>query len=746
MNTETEEALKLIRENNPSLFSNFIKKNIGIINFDIEDKHNKTLIDYIIRFNNFEILDFILKNKKVNLFRNKNILKYPIKHDLKEIVKSIVNYDKSIVKFNDSKNFNAFGYAVKYDNLEYLKFFHKILSELNKLNFYKNLKINNETFYHFIINNNVEKCFDIFNILGIKNIEDIKNDNNESLLMCFFSNIIKDTEEKNKEIIDKINSLIKNPNFNTQDKINDKTLLHLLFENKYYDSSIYYLNLIDKSKIKLNVNLQDKKGQTIFHVLLRRLIKDDKDKLGKVIENLQILLKISDSLDVNFNIYDMKLKTTVYLNLKIMNIFYKIDRRRNKRLLDALTECGRKIILKSNLNIQDLNFCTSIHIIAKFKLFKIFKDELKIKKINITLKNKEDKRPFDYLTNEEEFNEFFDIYFESYIFYLKKNKFVENEFNKQILKLIKENKKENCKKLILSKIKNNDYEDLNIIKYKLNIKNSGIKNNELSFIYFGSSVDIFFVCKLLKKNKLVYFPHEKNISSKSSFPIIQYYKKNGLIIDNESIIENNFIFWFPKNSSLFINPYLIHKINKKTKKNIIVYIPLLIYLEDKEINHMNMLYFVNDKIYHYDPYGTYNNEKLKINLFGDILSKTLDEKYHYMNPEKYTNKIGLQFLEEEDKSVYYVNDSVNYCVIWCLFFSSIYFDNPNLSFEHIMKYIKINLFKDQVNLKKLIKDNLKDFIKYRNDELEKQEINISDYSNDNLDVEYYYKIVNSFNK
>ena len=371
---------------------------------------------------------------------------------------------------------------------------------------------------------------------------------------------------------------------------------------------------------------------------------------------------------------------------------------------------------------------------------------MKIKKINITLKNKEDKRPFDYLTNEEEFNEFFDIYFESYIFYLKKNKFVENEFNKQILKLIKENKKENCKKLILSKIKNNDYEDLNIIKYKLNIKNSGIKNNELSFIYFGSSVDIFFVCKLLKKNKLVYFPHEKNISSKSSFPIIQYYKKNGLIIDNESIIENNFIFWFPKNSSLFINPYLIHKINKKTKKNIIVYIPLLIYLEDKEINHMNMLYFVNDKIYHYDPYGTYNNEKLKINLFGDILSKTLDEKYHYMNPEKYTNKIGLQFLEEEDKSVYYVNDSVNYCVIWCLFFSSIYFDNPNLSFEHIMKYIKINLFKDQVNLKKLIKDNLKDFIKYRNDELEKQEINISDYSNDNLDVEYYYKIVNSFNK
>ena len=69
---------------------------------------------------------------------------------------------------------------------------------------------------------------------------------------------------------------------------------------------------------------------------------------------------------------------------------------------------------------------------------------------------------------------------------------------------------------------------------------------------------------MLKKNDKVYFPHDKNIGNKSVFPIIQYYKKNSLVIDNEAIIENNFIFWFPKNTSLFINPYLINKIIKKT--------------------------------------------------------------------------------------------------------------------------------------------------------------------------------------
>ena len=117
-----------------------------------------------------------------------------------------------------------------------------------------------------------------------------------------------------------------------------------------------------------------------------------------------------------------------------------------------------------------------------------------------------------------------------------------------------------------------------------------------------------------------------------------------------------------------------------------------------------------------------------------------------MNPEKYSNKIELQFFEEEKKNVFYVNDSVNYCIIWCLFFSSIYFDNPNLNFEQIIKYMKINIFKDHLNLKKLIKDKLREFMEYRNSELKNQGIDLSDYYNDNLNVDYYYQIINSLNE
>lgn len=745
MNTETEKTFLLVKENKQQELFKYIKKHIDIINFDFENKIYKSIVDYLIKFNYSEILKYILEHKKINLYRNKNILKYPIKHGLTEILKILIKHDNKIINFTDSNGFNAFMYAVKYGEIDFLKIFHEEIKDLDKMKFYKNIQVENETFLHFIINNNVLKTTKIFKILQISTCEDLVNSKNESLLMTFYKNIKSDNEEKNKDLIESINEIIKKPNLTIQEIEEDKTLLHLLLEYKYYSTILYYLRKSLQEKNFFKLDIQDKKGQSIFHILLRQIILDESDKLKVLVEILKLLLTLSEKIETNFNVYDAKLKTTSFLIIKILKILLQ-KQRRNTTTLEDLITCGKRIILKSNLNIQDLNFTTPLHLIVKYKLYDIFKDELKNKKLNITLKDKEDKNIFDYLTSEEDFKNFFNIYFESYIYYLNKNKFVENEFNRENLKLIKENNKDKCKERLFEKIKNKDFEDLNTIKYKLDVKKVNVKNNDFSFIYFGSSIDILYVCKMLKKNDKVYFPHDKNIGNKSVFPIIQYYKKNSLVIDNEAIIENNFIFWFPKNTSLFINPYLINKIIKKSKKGLIVYVPLLIYLEDKEINHMNMLYFVNDQIFHYDPYGTYHNEKLKMGLFGDLLSNFLNNKFNYANPEKYSNKIELQFFEEENKNVFYVNDSVNYCIIWCLFFSSIYFDNPNLNFEQIIKYMKINIFKDHLNLKKLIKDKLREFMEYRNSELKNQGIDLSDYYNDNLNVDYYYQIINSLNE
>lgn len=743
MNKE-EEVFTLIKENDPNKLSSFIKKNVDIINFNYENERNKTIFDYLIKFNNHSLISFILSKKKINLYRNTHILKYPIKHQFNKVVKNIINYDNKIILFNDNHNLNAFLYSIKYNNFEILEFLYNSIEDTDKNKYYTKIIYKSDSLFHYIFNTNITNSLKIFNILHIDKIQDYCNNDNETILMCLYKNIKEDTEDKHLDFINKINKIIQNPLFNIQESINNKTLLHFLIDIEYYKTVLFYLNKIIANKLDYNINTQDIKGQTIFHLLLRQLIKDNKNNIQSIIEILNLLFNNINTFKPNFNIYDIKLKTPIYLILKIDNLIFNNNKnRRDKDLKETLTICTKKLILNSNLNLQTLNFYSPLHLITKYKFYNIFSEELKVKKLNITLKNKDNKLPFDYLTNDKDFNDFFNIYFDSYIFNIQKNKYINNSLNKSCFSDIQNNKIESCKSKLIDKIKNKEFEDLNIIKYKIDIKTQDTKNNNISFIYFGSSIDIIYVCKMLNKNNSVYFPHEKKINSNSQFPIIQFYKSNNLIVDNESIIDDNFIFWYPNNNSLFINPYLIHKIIKKTDKNKIVFIPLLIYYENKEINHMNMIYFIKDKIYHFDPYGTFNNDKLKINSFSNQLVKTLNGKFTYINPEKYLNKIELQYFEENEKSVYYFNDSVNYCIIWCLLFSDIFFNNLNLKFEQVIKYTRINLFQNQINLKKLIKDKLLEFINYRNTELEKQNINIIDFYNDNLKIDSLYNIINS---
>ena len=170
MNSETEKTFLLVKENKQQELFKYIKKHIEIINFDFENKIYKSIVDYLIKFNYSEILKYILEHKKINLYRNKNILKYPIKHGLTEILKILIKHDNKIINFTDSNGFNAFMYAVKYGEIDFLKIFHEEIKDLDKMKFYKNIQVENETFLHFIINNNVLKTTKIFKILQISEI------------------------------------------------------------------------------------------------------------------------------------------------------------------------------------------------------------------------------------------------------------------------------------------------------------------------------------------------------------------------------------------------------------------------------------------------------------------------------------------------------------------------------------------------------------------------------------------------
>lgn len=729
MNKETEDIFNLLKENNIKDLEKKVKDNINKLNFNAEDKNNKTIIDYIIKTNNYQLLAFIIKNKKINTLRNRHILKTPIKYGFNKIIDLLINYNIDLLRFRDNENLNIFCYCVKYNNIEAFKLLDKKVKEINKILFYQNLKDdNNINFFHYLIKNNIEKCQEFLDYLNIKNIEDSTDKNNNTILMDFYRND-KINETDKIQLSEYIKKLIPKPDLLSQETKTDKTLLHILSDIENYDIIIYYL----KNTESYNLNAQDIKGQTIIHILIRKLYQNH-NKALKILEVLNYI--ISNDKLLNYNITDIKLKTPLFLYLKIFNHYISDTRRQNKELIKEFKDYGVKLIEKSNLNTQDLNYNSPLHLLCKYDLFKYFKNIIKDKKINITLKDKDNKTPIDYL-NSKNYDDFIELFTDNYINLLTKNKFVESVFNKDCLKDTGK-----CKEIIKDKIKNNDLSFLDITKHNLKVKNLIKNSNVYNFIYTGSSLDIICICKMLKTSyKNVYLPIDKKINTDDNIPIIQFYRSNNLNVYSESILDNSFIFWIPENNSLFFNPYIIKKIKKRKNKNIIIFIPLLIFIKEERINHMNLLFIVDNKIYHYDPYGTVNNRELKIKMFGDLLVKELNEDYEYVNPEEYLNKFGIQYFEEEVKDLYYFNDSVSYCIIWCFIFAKLYFDNRYLTFDKVIKYLLNIVLKNQINIKKMVKDNLINLIEFRNHYLIKLNIDINDYFNNNINSDIYLNII-----
>lgn len=717
------------------------------INYKIPDSHGNSLIDYIVQTNNSDLLQSIIKNKILfDAINNsgKNILYFPIKHFNNRIIETIIKYQSNILNIPDNNNFYPFHYAIKYNNLEALEILDKNLKILTKNIFYESIKDNNNnSLFHYVILNNPKNTEKIMKILNVQTIEDNVNYDNTSLLMDLIGLISDD--KRNKDILDFVNTKIKNINYEIQDKKDDNFLFKKLVDNNLSEYIIFYLEKSRKDNIKRNLNIQDKKCQTIVHILLRNIYTNPES--GE--KNIKVLNYLFDNENINYNIYDLKLKYPINLFLKLLN-YYKLmnikeKRRRNIEIYDKLVEYGKKLILKSDLNFQDLNYNSSVHLLCKYKFFNLFKDSLKTKKINISLINKDNKSPLDYLTDDKK--EFIDIFIESYENYLKNHKIIQSQFNNDCIKNM-----EKCKKTIKSTLLSGDLNSNKNLLSDLNITKNNIKIGDLKTkkdvvinnVYLGSSLDIICGCKyLLNHFKNAYFPYNKKATLNTQYMIIQFFKFNDISYNNEVIFEDNFIYWYPEKLSLYINPYVNEKIMSKKDKKDFIFIPLIVLNPENNINHMNMLYFMDNKIYHYDPYGLYYKNRFNFDNLEEKINKEFKNQFEYVNPINYLKKAGIQMLEESDTSLIYFNDTTGYCIIWCILFSFILFDNKNLSFDKIIKYMIINFYQNKINLKTLIKNYLLDVIDVRNKVLENYKIDINQYYNDNIPEIVYINIINN---
>ena len=119
----------LVNNKNFSELEELLKNNEDI-NLDIQDKNYNYLIDYLILYDQINLIKFILNNRKIRLdiltSDNKTILYNIIKFNKTEILNLLLEFDKtnigvSIVNKKDITGKNCLFYCCIYNNFDMLK-------------------------------------------------------------------------------------------------------------------------------------------------------------------------------------------------------------------------------------------------------------------------------------------------------------------------------------------------------------------------------------------------------------------------------------------------------------------------------------------------------------------------------------------------------------------------------------------------------------------------------------------------
>ena len=197
--------------------------------------------------------------------------------------------------------------------------------------------------------------------------------------------------------------------------------------------------------------------------------------------------------------------------------------------LDNITDYLDIMIEKSNLSIQDINGDTCLHYLVKYKLWKNYSSYLSKKRLDILIKNKDNKTVIDLL-DKKDYDLFIDIVEESYYNRLRKSgiewqtewenicsRQFEDIDTKELVKVGKDinekNIKSKCKNIIRDKIiklindnKNNKLMDcseksfpMKKIKQCINV-NEGTTLDLCSFT--GNTLDVLIgLIYLLEKHK-----------------------------------------------------------------------------------------------------------------------------------------------------------------------------------------------------------------------------------------------------
>lgn len=697
-----KELFNLIKNHKYNEFKKKLNKDIDI---NIQDEYNNTLIHYAIIFNQIEIIKLLLSYQcKIDYIDTdgKTILYYPIKYGYNNILKILLNNSKNIIgihidNIKDKNNNTPLHYASLYNNTEALDYL---------LNFSTNIIINtidNEgrTPLHIAVNNN---NINNINLLLKQKVIQVNLFNNQGLSVLHIAII--------KRYINILKIFINDKRFNIniiETKYNMTPLMYLL--------DIEYINIItDMLNNGALITFQDIYGHNILHHCL--------------IENKLDIFLFYNNYKNNKEIYN-------HINIKGHTPLHLLLEKFNNIDIDL-----ENIIMNTNLNLQDYNGNTCMHLLCKNNLWLKVKNILINKKIDIFIYNLNNESPISYI-NKENYDEFINMISLSYYNYLKKKprKWIskwENDCSD-----IKDKNK--CLNLIKNSIiKSNTSIPLKKNKFKIEIpKLNDVKYNT----FIGISLDVVTSCIYIAKECNYFIPLQHNLLDNKNFNIFLDTMKLTRQYDKTDFYDIE-ILWIQQHIYIPQNIDKSIELFKKSSRRLMV-IPIGIELSQG--SHANILIIDKEKLIaeRFEPSGKdtpigfyYNHELLDKKLIS-YLNKFFDNII-FLRPIDYLPKISFQLYDNiEENHNKKLGDPDGFCLSWCFWYASEKSKYIDLSSSQLVNKLIITIKKNNLSFRNIIRNFTKFITNIRDDLLKQNNIDINDWINNNVSNEIIEQINNN---
>jgi len=372
-----ENLFNMVKKKDEENIIKFIDNNK---NFDFNIKYNGIYLIFLIVTYNLKNVFNHLINFKISLDvldnDGRTIIYYLIKLNNLDLLKQIIEYYKNfigipIINLKDNFGYSSLHYCVIFNNLKALKLLYSS-KDINLLNLDK--KGNN--ILHFSI---IMKNIQIINFLIEKNYPiKNKNFNNENILHLLLNNF------PDKKLI---SYFIKNVSIIEQDKIYLLSPLHLSsilnielginsFEEKelqitdfYGNTPLHYAivekniilfkNIFEKNVDKINFNLQNINGDTLLHLILEEHLDLEDNIMQNLITHTNLNLQNNQGntclhLLLENNLFD-KFKINQKINIFIQNkdgntVYQMIDVNKQKDFFQKTSEILGEILYKNKNN------------------------------------------------------------------------------------------------------------------------------------------------------------------------------------------------------------------------------------------------------------------------------------------------------------------------------------------------------------------------------------------------------------